>query len=50
MSKEANAAALSKFAEAVNTGKYELFRDVVATDCVDHDPGPGQDPNRKSVV
>ena len=31
MSKEANAAALSKFAEAVNTGNYELFSDVVAT-------------------
>jgi SnoaL-like domain len=44
MSKEANAAALSKFAEAVNTGNYELFRDVVAIDCVDHDPAPGQVP------
>lgn len=44
MSKEANAAALSKFAEAVNTGKHELFKDVVAADCVDHDPGPGQVP------
>ena len=42
MSKEANAAALSKFAEAVNTGNYELFKDVVASDCVDHDPAPGQ--------
>ena len=44
MSKEINAAALSKFAEAVNTGNYALFSDVVATDCVDHDPGPGQAP------
>ena len=44
MSKEANAAALSKFAEAVNTGSYGLFRDVVASDCVDHDPAPGQVP------
>jgi steroid delta-isomerase-like uncharacterized protein len=44
MSKEANAAALSKFAEAVNTGKYELFSDAVASDCVDHDPAPGQAP------
>ena len=42
MSKEANGAALEKFAEAVNTGKYELFDEVVAADCVDHDPGPGQ--------
>jgi predicted ester cyclase len=44
MSKEANAAALNKFAEAVNTGNYELFSDVVATDCVDHDPALGQAP------
>jgi steroid delta-isomerase-like uncharacterized protein len=44
MSKEANGAALSKFAEAVNTGNYKLFDDVVAPDCVDHDPGPGQVP------
>jgi len=44
MSKEANAAALGKFAEAVNTGNYELFRDVVASDCVEHDPAPGQVP------
>ena len=44
MSKESNGAALSKFAEAVNTGNYKLFNDVVAADCVDHDPGPGQVP------
>ena len=42
MSKEANAAALQMFAEAAGTGKYELFEKVVAPDCVDHDPGPGQ--------
>ena len=44
MSKEQNAAALGKFAEAVNGGKYELFDEVVAPDSVDHDPGPGQVP------
>ena len=44
MSKQANAVALGKFAEAVNTGNYALFSDVVATDCVDHDPAPGQVP------
>ena len=42
MSKEQNAAALTKFAEAVNTGNYDLFNDVVATTCIDHDPGPEQ--------
>ena len=30
MSKEQNAQALGKFAEAVNTGKYELFDEAVA--------------------
>lgn len=44
MSKEQNMAALTKFAEAVNTGNYEAFENVVAEDCVDNDPGPGQIP------
>lgn len=42
MSQEQNAAALTRFAEAINTGNYSLFNDVVAADCVDHDPAPGQ--------
>jgi steroid delta-isomerase-like uncharacterized protein len=47
MSKDQNAAALVKFAEAVNTGKYELFDEVVAPNCVDHDPAPAQAPGPK---
>jgi steroid delta-isomerase-like uncharacterized protein len=47
MSKEQNAQALGKFAEAANTGKYELFDEAVAPDCVDHDPAPGQGPGPK---
>lgn len=42
MSKEQNAAALNKFAEAVKTGNYDLFDEVVAPDSIDHDPAPGQ--------
>jgi steroid delta-isomerase-like uncharacterized protein len=42
MSKEQNAAALTTFAEAVNTGNYDLFAAVVTPDSVDHDPAPGQ--------
>ncbi|HEY7002380.1 MAG TPA: ester cyclase [Candidatus Udaeobacter sp.] len=42
MSKQSAQAALGKFAEAVNTGKFELFDEVVAPDCVDHDPADGQ--------
>ncbi|MGA7316107.1 MAG: ester cyclase [Silvibacterium sp.] len=42
MSKEVNLAALGKFAEAVNTGNFDLFKEAVASGCVDHDPAPGQ--------
>lgn len=44
MSKEQSAAALGKFAEAIGTQNYELFNDVVAPNCVDHDPAPDQVP------
>jgi steroid delta-isomerase-like uncharacterized protein len=44
MSKESTQAALGKFAEAVNTGKFELLDEVVASECVDHDPAEGQVP------
>jgi steroid delta-isomerase-like uncharacterized protein len=44
MSKEQNLAAFGKFAEAVNTGNFDLFQEVVAPNCVDHDPAPGQGP------
>ena len=44
MSKEVNLATLGKFAEAVNTGNFDLFNDTVASGCVDHDPAPGQEP------
>lgn len=44
MSKESADAALGKFAEAVNTGKFELFDQVVADDGLDHDPADGQVP------
>lgn len=42
MSKEANLAILGKFAEAVNTGKFELFQEAVSAENVDHDPADGQ--------
>jgi steroid delta-isomerase-like uncharacterized protein len=44
MSKEANIAAQKKFGEAVNSGNYEEFNELVAEDSVDHDPAPGQVP------
>lgn len=42
MNNEANLAAFKKFAEAANTGNFELFYDCVLPDCVDHDAAPGQ--------
>lgn len=42
MSKEANLAALGKFADAVKTGNFDLLKEVVATSNIDHDPAPGQ--------
>jgi steroid delta-isomerase-like uncharacterized protein len=42
MSKEVNLATLGKFAEAVNTGNFDLFNETVAAGNVDHDPAPGQ--------
>lgn len=44
MSKEANLQTLSKFAEAVNTGKFDLFKEAVSSENIDHDPARGQVP------
>ena len=42
MSKEVNLATLGKFAEAVNTGNFDLFKETVSSENIDHDPAPGQ--------
>lgn len=42
MSKKINLEILAKFAEAVNTGKFDLFKETVSGDNVDHDPARGQ--------
>ncbi len=42
MSKQVNIEAQQKFGEAVNTGNFDLFREVVASGAVDNDPAPGQ--------
>ena len=44
MSKELNLQTLSKFAEAVNTGKFDLFKESVSIENIDHDPARGQVP------
>jgi steroid delta-isomerase-like uncharacterized protein len=42
MSREANLQTLTKFSEAVNTGKFELFNETVSIENIDHDPARGQ--------
>ncbi|QJD96372.1 ester cyclase [Mucilaginibacter robiniae] len=42
MSKQLNIEAQQKFGEAVNTGNFELFKEVVAPNALDNDPAPGQ--------
>jgi steroid delta-isomerase-like uncharacterized protein len=44
MSKEVNLGVLAKFAEAVNTGQFDLFKESVSLDNIDHDPAGGQVP------
>lgn len=44
MSRESNIAAQKRFGDAVNSGNFDAFNDVVAPNAVDHDPAPGQAP------
>ena len=40
--KKHNIETQQKFGEAANSGNVAAFDDLVAADCVDHDPAPGQ--------
>jgi len=42
MSKAENIAAQERFGKAVNANNLDEINDLVAQDCVDHDPAPGQ--------
>ena len=42
MSRESSIHATEKFGELVNGGRFDAFPEVVAPDCHDHDPAPGQ--------
>lgn len=44
MTRETNIAAQEQFGEAINSGQFAAFDDVVAPESVDHDPAPGQGP------
>ncbi|WP_294566209.1 ester cyclase [uncultured Arthrobacter sp.] len=42
MGRDQNIAALERLGEAINSGDHAAFDQVVAPDCVDHDPAPVQ--------
>jgi steroid delta-isomerase-like uncharacterized protein len=42
MPRESSIQATEKFGELVNGGRFDAFPEVVAPDCHDHDPAPGQ--------
>lgn len=42
MSKQTNIEAQQKFGEAINTGNFSLFNEVVAPNAIDNDSAPGQ--------
>jgi len=42
MSKAANLATQQSFGKAINSNNLAEIRNLVAEDCVDHDPAPGQ--------
>ena len=44
MSEKNNIEAQTAFGDAVNNGHFDAFDGLVAADCVDHDPAPGQEP------
>ena len=50
MSQQENMQAQQKFGEAVNSGNLNAMKDLVAPNCVDHDPGPGQVPGPEGYI
>ncbi|GLV58977.1 hypothetical protein KDH_58050 [Dictyobacter sp. S3.2.2.5] len=43
MTREENITAQQRFREAINSGDFGIFDEVVAPDALDHDPAPGQE-------
>lgn len=50
MTKEANIHAQERFGAAVNSGELEVLNELVAAECVDHDPAPGQGPGPQGFM
>lgn len=43
-------AARRLFDEVISQGRFDVAGELIAPDCVDHNPGPGQGPGRDGVV
>lgn len=50
MSKQDNINAQQQFWDAINNGNLEAMRELVAPDCVDHDPAPDQAPGPDGYI
>jgi steroid delta-isomerase-like uncharacterized protein len=50
MSQQENMQAQQQFGEAINSGNLNAMRDLVAPNCVDHDPGPTQVPGPEGYI
>jgi steroid delta-isomerase-like uncharacterized protein len=50
VSQQENMQAQQQFGEAINSGNLNAMRDLVAPNCVDHDPGPGQVPGPEGYI
>ena len=50
MNVEENKRAQQKFGEAINSGRLEQLRDLVADDVKEHDPAPNQGPGAQGYI
>jgi len=50
VSKQDNIAAQQQFGDAVNSGHFEAFRELMTPDVVDHDPAPDQGPGVQGFI
>ena len=50
MSRAQNIKTQEAFGEAINTGKLDNMVNLVAEDCIDHDPAPGQVPGPQGYI
>ncbi len=50
MSQQDNVRAAERFGEAVNSGNFEVFKEVTDQGVIDHDPAPDQGPGPQGFI